>query len=112
MIGALLLAARAALEVFSRAPRFQGLTDWTLVVFFIGGLVLGPLVAWYAFRSAWSGFPVGNDPTDTKTLIALLGWLVAAVAVRRAKHPAPWVVGAALVTFAVYLIPHSISMPH
>lgn len=111
MIVALLLAARVALEAFHRPPRFRALTDWTTAMLFIGGFVLGPLVEWYGFRRAWGGFPVGNDPTDNKTLLALVGWLAATLAVRRAKRPAPWVAFAALLTFLVYLIPHSVAMP-
>ena len=111
MIAALLLGARGALEVFNRPPRFRGLTDGTLAALLVGGFVLGPLVSWYAFHAPWGGFPLGNDPTDNKTLLAFLVWLAAAIAVRRAKRPGPWVVFAALVMFAVYLVPHSISMP-
>ncbi len=111
MLAALLLAARAALEVFARGAGLPLLTLRTAAAHFLGGFVLGPVVSWYAFRAPWGGFPLGNDPTDNKTLIAMIAWLVALVAVRKARHPGAWVVLAALVMFAVFVIPHSISMP-
>ncbi len=111
MLAALLLAARAALEALRREPRLHALTDATLAALVLGGFVLGPLVSGYAFGAPWSGFPVGNDPTDNKTLIALIGWIAAVIAVRRARHPGPWVLSAAILTFLVYMIPHSISAP-
>lgn len=111
MFGAMLLSTRAGLEAFNRPSKFRRLTDWTVVVLLIGGFIFGPLVTWYAFGSAWGGFPLGSDPTDNKTLLAMIGWLAAAIAVRRARHPSPWVVFAALLMFLVYLVPHSIAAP-
>ncbi len=80
----------------------------TIVSFVLGAFVLGPLVQWYAFRVWWSGFPLGGDWTDNKVVVELLAWLVAA-AFNLGKRRNRWVVlGAGLVTLAVYFIPHSI----
>jgi len=104
---AMLLAVRTTLEAL-----VDGDYDWmlwaTLVAFFLGAFVLGPLVQWYAFRVWWSGFPFGGDWTDNKVVVELLAWVVAA-AMNWGKRRNRWVVvGAGLVTLAVYFIPHSI----
>lgn len=111
MMGAMLLSARTGLEAFRRRPEFKALTLRTLVALAFGGFVLGCIVSGYAFSAPWTGFPVGDDPTDSKTLVAFLGWVVAAVPVFRGGPARAFVGGAALLTFAVYVIPHSVSMP-
>lgn len=111
MFGALLLSARTGLEAFRKKPDFRLLTARTLAALLVGGFVLGCLVSGYAFGVPWGGFPISNDPTDNKTLIAFLAWAVAAVPVFRGRDARAFVIGAALVTFAVFVIPHSISMP-
>ncbi len=103
----MLLSARAGLEIFARAPRLRALTYWTLVVLIVGGMVFGPLVIRYAFGMWWTGWPVGNDITDNKTLIAVLAWLAAAIAVGRSKLERTWVGLAALITLVIFAIPHS-----
>ena len=110
MMGALLLAVRVALECLRPSPELRILTLRTLVATFVGGFPLGMLVSGYAFGQPWGGFPIGNDATDNKTLIALLGWLVAAIVAMRAtesRRARPVVLAAALLMLAVYLIPHS-----
>ncbi|MBT8382015.1 MAG: hypothetical protein KJO59_06630, partial [Ignavibacteria bacterium] len=61
MFSAMLLALRAAMEIFKQQPRFKVLTIITLVVLGIGGLILGPIVQKYAFGELWTGFPNGTD---------------------------------------------------
>ena len=107
MFLAMLLSTRTGLEYFSPEPRFRTLTYWTLGVMGVGGLILGPVVQKYAFDAYWTGWPFGHDLTDNKTLVAFLAWLVAAIALAKARTPRGWVLGAALVTFVVFLIPHS-----
>jgi hypothetical protein len=107
MFLAMLLSTRAGLEVFSPRPRFQGLAWGTLATLFIGGMALGVFVTHYAFGEWWTGIPVGNDITDSKTLIALVGWIAAAIALGRSKLEKAWVVLAALVMLVVFAIPHS-----
>lgn len=107
MFTAMLLSTRTGLECFMAAPRLRRYTTLTMVILAIGGFVLGPIMQWYAFDLWWTGWPFDNDMTDNKTLVAFLGWVVAAVAARRSSKPAPWIIGAALLMLMVYLIPHS-----
>ena len=46
--------------------------------------------------------------TNNKTLIALIGWIVAIIAGRGGKPARWWVLGASILLLAVYLIPHSL----
>ena len=46
-------------------------------------MILGPLTQYYAFGALWTGFPFGIDLTDNKTLIALIGWIIAAFMLKR-----------------------------
>lgn len=104
----LLLSTRAGFECFSKEPRLKQITVWTIIVTAVGGLVMGPLMQWYAFGAFWTGFPFGIDLTDNKTAVALLFWIIAAIALRRSKTPKRWVLVAAIITLIVYLIPHSV----
>ena len=86
----------------------------TILLLLAGGFILGPLVQKYAFGVWWSGWPLGGDMTDTKTLIAFLSWVVAYVINRIPCSAAGFCrwrrylyLVAALVTMAVYSIPHS-----
>ena len=107
IFSAMLFSARAGLEVLSIEPKFRSFAFWTVALLFIGGLVLGPIVQKYAFDAYWTGWPFGGDLTDNKTAVALIAWIVAAVMVRRSANPARWIIGAAVLTLAVFLIPHS-----
>lgn len=104
----MLLSARAGLEFFAKEPSFKTITYATFVVLTIGGMILGPLVLKYAFNEWWTGFPFGTDITDNKTLIAFLAWLGASIAVQKSTNPKRWVLGAAIITLIVFLIPHSL----
>lgn len=111
MMGVLLLSTRAAFEAFRREPQLKFLTLRTLAALVFGGFILGCMVSGYAFGEPWGGFPISNDPTDNKTLIAFIAWAIAAVPVFRSRNPRAWVVAAAVVTIAVFVIPHSVTMP-
>ena len=108
MFAAMLLSTRAGLECFSRQPDFKRLVYLTVGLMTLGGMILGPIVQKYAFGEYWTGIPFGTDLTDNKTLIAFVAWLVALVALHKSKHPGRWIAGAAVVTFAIFLIPHSL----
>jgi hypothetical protein len=108
MFGGMLLSARAGLEALRKTPNLQGLILATVVFLFAGGLILGPLVQWYAFDAFWTGWPIGHDLTDNKTAAALIVWLVALFMLKRSKVPYRWALTAAIVTLLVYLIPHSV----
>lgn len=107
MFLAMLFSTRAGFEAFRRAPRLKALAWWTIATTLVGGIVLGVFVTNYAFGEWWTGWPVGNDITDTKTLVALVFWLAAALAVGRLRLDRAWVVLAALVTLLIFAIPHS-----
>ena len=62
----------------------------------------------YAFGVLWSGIPFGYDWTDNKVLVELAAWLVAAALVGQPRRARFAVLGATLVTLAIYLIPHSV----
>ncbi len=81
------------------------------LVFFlsVGGFILGPWMQLLSFGALWTGWPVGEDLTDTKTLIAIAGWIVAFVADHRQlswNRYAFW--GAMLIMLTVFIIPHSV----
>lgn len=76
--------------------------------FFIGGLLLGPLVQKFAFDAYWTGVPFGYDLTDNKTLIAVVGWLLAWIKNRNGRDGRGWIFFASILMLAVYLIPHSV----
>jgi hypothetical protein len=74
----------------------------------VGGLVLGPVVQKFAFDAYWTGWPLGTDMTDNKTLWAFLAWLPATVMALRGKRTRWAVVLGWLVMTGVFLIPHSV----
>jgi hypothetical protein len=84
--------------------RFYG--KLTLLLFFIGGLILGPMVQHHAFGEAWTGIPFGWDLTDNKTLISFIFWAVA-VAMNRKKDRPAYTILAAIILLLIYSIPHS-----
>ena len=108
MFGGMLLSVRAAFEVFNKNKNLKKLIFATVVFLFIGGFFLGPVVQKYAFDAYWTGWPFGNDLTDNKTALAIFSWILAAFMLKRSKHPERWAIAAAIITFAVYLIPHSV----
>jgi len=73
----------------------------------VGGLFLGPLVQKQAFDAYWTGWPFGGDLTDNKTAVAVFAWAVAAFLARGGRDARKAVVVAAIVTLAVFMIPHS-----
>ncbi len=108
MFTGMLVATRALFAALRPGPRsVRGPVLVAAVLMVIGGLVLGPIVQRFAFGAFWTGWPVGEDLTDTKTLAAVLAWLPAAVlALRRRSNRLAVALGWA-VMMAVFLIPHS-----
>lgn len=104
----MLFSTRAGLEFFRAEPRLKRLTYWTLGFLVLGGLVFGPIMQKYAFGAYWTGWPFGGDLTDNKTAVAVLAWVVAAVALYRSRNPKVWAFAAAIVVLVVFLIPHSL----
>lgn len=108
MFAAMLLAARSGLEYFSKESGLRSLTNWTLALTVVGGFILGPIVQRYAFNDWWTGWPSGTDLTDNKTTVMLIAWVGVAIAVRKSRKPRAWALAASIVTFIVFLIPHSL----
>lgn len=108
MFGAMFYATRAGLEFFSKEPKLRNLVYTTLGFLLVGGFMLGPLMQYYSFDVWWTGWPVGTDLTDNKTVVAFLAWLVVALVLSKVKYPTRWALGASIIMMAVYLIPHSV----
>ncbi len=108
IFGAMLLSTRTGLEIFNKEPKFKNLTFVTILFLFIGGGILGPIAQYYAFDAYWTGFPVGYDLTDNKILIAIIGWIIAAVMINKSPNPKRWIAFASILLFSVFLIPHSV----
>jgi hypothetical protein len=107
MFLAMLFAVRAALGALAgrEEPRLAWLA---LLGFTIGGLVFGPIVQQQAFGAYWTGVPFGWDLTDNKTLLMWVAWVIACLApLRWPRSRRALVLGAAVITVVVYLIPHS-----
>jgi len=107
MFIAMLFSTLAGLMAIGKNPLFKKYTMWTLILFTAGGLVLGPVVQYYAFGDLWTGIPFGWDLTDNKTLIAFVFWLLAYIMNRKKERPVYTAI-AALVLLLVYSIPHSL----
>ena len=113
----MLWSTRTGIEALRTNGRPRKFALWTLGFLVVGGLMLGPLVQWYSFGQAWTGFPFGFDLTDNKTLIAVVFWVLGVIAVqsgrRRATADLPsfrrvLVMLAAVITLVIFSIPHSV----
>lgn len=105
---AMILSNRTGLEALDANGKAKKYMLWTIGLFFIGGFILGPVMQKYAFGAFWTGVPFGIDLTDNKTLIAMLGWLWAWYKNRGGRNGRGWIIFAAVLMLAVYLIPHSV----
>ena len=108
MFMSMMLSNRTGLEFFNQGRNLKQLTYWTIATLLIGGFILGPLTQLYAFGELWTGFPFGYDLTDNKTLIALIGWILAISMYNKSRTPTKWALFASILLLVVYLIPHSL----
>lgn len=109
MFAAMLLSTRTAFEALKKETKaLKKYTLWTLALMLLGGLVFGPIIQLHAFGELWTGIPFGHDLTDNKTLIAFLAWVAAFIGILKMKKPKWIVIAAAVVTFIIFLIPHSV----
>lgn len=108
MFFGMLLSNRTALEYFKNGKNVKKLTYWTVGFIFFGGFVMGPIMQKYAFGEFWTGFPYGFDLTDNKTLIAGIAWVITLWAFRKTRVPQKWAIFASVVTFIIFMIPHSL----
>ena len=106
MFFAMLLGNLAGIMAIFKNQRFKFYTSVTLLTLFIGGMVLGPIVQWYAFGEAWAGIPFAWDLTDNKTLLAFIFWALAYFINRNKERPVYTIV-ASIIMLIVYSIPHS-----
>jgi hypothetical protein len=113
MFFAMLIGVRTALGALGHPVGIRSLAWITLGLMTLGGMILGPIVQKYAFGAYWTGWPLGTDLTDNKTLAMWLAWIVAVLILWKRPDPRDWagrgaVLVASLVMMAVYLIPHSV----
>jgi hypothetical protein len=113
MFVSMMIGIRAALAAALGRPESRRYAWVAVVGIAIGGLGLGPIVQKYAFGAFWTGWPLGSDLTDDKTLAMWLAWVAAVAVWQRRRDPADriarWTtIAAALVMIAVYLVPHSL----
>lgn len=106
MFFAMLLGNLAGIMAVFKNTRYKYYTSVTLLTLFIGGMVLGPIVQWFAFGEAWAGIPFAWDLTDNKTLLAFIFWALAFFINRNKERPVYTIV-ASIVMLIVYSIPHS-----
>lgn len=108
MFTGMLLATRTGLEGIAGRNNLYRLNFITLACMFLGGLIFGPIVQKYAFGAFWTGWPAGTDLTDNKTLVAVVFWVVSFMKAKsRGYGRHTWAIVAAVITFIIYLIPHS-----
>ncbi len=106
MFAAMLLSTVTLLMAVFKKGNLRKLSIWTFSLLAVGGFIFGPIVQYFAFGQAWTGFPVGYDLTDNKTLIAGVFWL-AALILNLKKERRWFVVLAGIVLLGIFSIPHS-----
>ncbi len=107
MLTWMFMSTRTGLQAFVKGPSLYKYTLVTTVLLAGGGLVFGPTVQKFAFNAFWTGWPFGHDLTDNKTIVAFFFWAMALWKSRK-NAGRGWVITAAIATFVVYLIPHSV----
>ncbi len=108
MFLAMLFSTRAGIEALTKGKSTYLYALFTLIFFIPGGLILGPIVQKFAFGAYWTGWPFGHDLTDNKTALAVLGWVVAVIKLRKNPNARAWAIAAAIILLAVYMVPHSV----
>lgn len=107
MFFAMLWSNRTGLEALTGGLKRQRMALTTFGLLVVGGLILGPIVQKYAFGAYWTGWPLGEDLTDNKLAVAAAAWAWASWRKGNGRWPRAIAIIAALVVFAVYMIPHS-----
>jgi hypothetical protein len=105
---AMMMSTRTGLQAIARGKNTYLFAWITVVSLFIGGLILGPLVQFYAFGEYWTGWPFGKDLTDNKTLVAVIFWIIAVIRLYKKPDNRTWPIIASIMLLLVYLIPHSL----
>jgi hypothetical protein len=107
MFMAMLFSTGSGLLAVAKIPSYKKYGVLTLILFIIGGFILGPIIQKLAFDQFWTGVPAGWDLTDNKTLIALIFWILAVVMNHKKDKPL-YTILAAIVLLIVFSIPHSL----
>ena len=107
MFTGMLLSTAAGLFALAKDDGARKISRVTLGVFFVGGLILGPIVQKQAFGDFWTGIPWGWDLTDNKTLIAVVTWAAAVFFLRGGRPARAAILLATVATLFVFAIPHS-----
>lgn len=107
MFFAILFSFSTSITVAFNLPVYKNYAICAALTFFIGGLILGPIVQKFAFGNFWTGIPFGWDLTDNKTLIAVIFWIIALVK-NRNQPSRIWTLTACIVMILIYAIPHSL----
>ena len=102
----MLIANAAGLFAAFKLPQQKLYALISLILIFLGGMILGPIVQKYAFLEYWAGVPFGWDLTDNKLLIAFVAWLIAWFGNMKTERRYLTVI-AAVVTLLIFSIPHS-----
>lgn len=108
MFFAMLFSTAAGLSALWRWPHARREAYVCMGLILVGGFLLGPLMQYIAFGAWWTGVPFGWDLTDNKTLMAAVAWAVALWQMRGGRPARGAIVAAALVTLAIFMIPHSV----
>jgi hypothetical protein len=111
MFLAMWASTAAGLMAVRKTAGYRSIAWMTVAFLVLGGMILGPIMQHYAFGEYWTGVPFGYDLTDNKTLIALVGWLLALIANWK-KERAGAIIAAAVLLLVVYSIPHSVLGSH
>ena len=106
MFLAMLWSNATGLQAAVNIPSYKRNALITVILFLIGGMILGPIVQKFAFGAYWTGWPFGEDLTDNKVLASVIVW-IAALLLNRKKDRRWLVIVATLFLFAIYMIPHS-----
>ncbi|MBN2236231.1 MAG: hypothetical protein JW729_01650 [Bacteroidales bacterium] len=107
MFLAMLFSTRTGIEAIGNGHRTFSYATVTLITLGIGGMILGPVVQWYAFGDLWTGWPFGGDWTDNKTLFGFVFWAIAYFVLRKNRKNRLWPILAFIVLLSIYMIPHS-----
>lgn len=107
MFLAMFFSTVAGMMAAIKYPLYRKYGLWTLILLIAGGMILGPVVQYYAFGDLWTGVPFGWDLTDNKTLIGLLFWIAAVLMNRKSEKPI-YTILAAVMLLIVFSIPHSL----
>ena len=107
MFFAMLLSSLAGIYAFEKQEGYKMYGWIALGLLTLGGFIFGPIVQYYAFGEAWTGFPYGFDLTDNKTLIAGVIWIGALLLNHKKERPS-YILLAAIALLVVFSIPHSL----